>query len=393
MMLAWFLLVQFSLADLQVGHRLYVSYVAFDHSLRVPLVEAAAGAEFRLGILFTVWERLPVLRYFYYWYVVCALPMRLFGLSAKACFNASVFWSGLGLASTIPLFLKYFLGETEHLRRKSVIGIALLTVTGLDLIPYAVHGPAIITCFSPDMEWWDRTRSPPGWARCCGCRIMWRRLRRAWRACSRSPRSMRKLRFAKPSGLLFYPGLAFASAAGLSVYVTFAFAVFAILWALLTLRAEENQDIRCLCRNRRFLAAALLAIPVGLAFQTDAGATGDRVRLFRDSRLSPALELLGKAWIAQLLGCSNLAKLPILLFVYVLEFGFFALIMAAVSAAGLAKSCSAQPAAPHGVDDVRRLPADVERPEIGHVGCQRSGIQGDAGGAVCPADMVGAHCP
>ncbi len=42
MVLAWFLAVQFSLADLQIGHRLYVSFVAFDHSVRLPLVEAAA---------------------------------------------------------------------------------------------------------------------------------------------------------------------------------------------------------------------------------------------------------------------------------------------------------------------------------------------------------------
>ena len=131
MMLAWFLMVQFSLADLQIGHRLYVNYVAYDHSVRVPFVEAAA----RTGVPplnpFYGLGKIPVLRYFYYWYVVCALPMRLFGLSAKACLDASVFWSGLGLASIIPLFLKYVLGETDNLRSKSVIGIALLTVTGL----------------------------------------------------------------------------------------------------------------------------------------------------------------------------------------------------------------------------------------------------------------------
>ena len=154
MMLAWFVVVQLSLADLQIGHRLYVNYVAYDHSVRVPFVEAAA----RTGVPplnpFYGLGEAPVLRYFYYWYVVCALPMRLFGLSAKACLNASVFWSGVGLASIIPLFLKYVLGETENLRKKSVIGIALLTVTGLDILPCAYIGLRFHLWLG-DMEWWD----------------------------------------------------------------------------------------------------------------------------------------------------------------------------------------------------------------------------------------------
>ena len=154
MMLAWFVVVQLSLADLQIGHRLYVSYVAFDHSVRLPLVEAAARTGVPPRNPFYSVGKAPVLRYFYYWYVVCALPIRLFGLSAKGCLNASVFWSGIGLASTIPLFLKYVIGVRENLRNKSVIGIALLTITGLDLIPCAAtvfyyHG------LSADMEWWN----------------------------------------------------------------------------------------------------------------------------------------------------------------------------------------------------------------------------------------------
>ena len=198
MVLAWFLAVQFSLADLQIGHRLYVSFVAFDHSVRLPLVEAAAGGVPPRNPFYGV-GNIPVLRYFYYWYVVCALPMRLAGLGAKGCFSASVFWSGLGLGAIIPLFLKYFLGETEHLRRKSVIGIALLAVTGLDF-SLIVRRYSIFVLCSPIWSGGIQTRSRPGWDRCYGCRITWRRLRPAWLACSRFPPSMRITRCALGRG-------------------------------------------------------------------------------------------------------------------------------------------------------------------------------------------------
>ncbi len=66
MMLAWFLVVQLSLADLQMGHRLYVSLAFFDHSIRVPLVEAAARGGVPPGNPFYGLGKVPVLRYFYY---------------------------------------------------------------------------------------------------------------------------------------------------------------------------------------------------------------------------------------------------------------------------------------------------------------------------------------
>ena len=194
---------------------------SLDHSVRVPFVEAAA----RNGVPplnpFYGLGKVPVLRYFYYWYVVCALPMRLFGLSARGCLNASVFWSGLGLASTVPLFLKYFLGETEHLRRKSIIGIALLTVTGLDLIPVAVNAFQLSCSCSQTWNGGIRIRSHPGWVRCCGCHIMWQSLT----ACMAGLLVFSTIDEDNPLGQRIWAavisGLAFASAAGLSVYVTF----------------------------------------------------------------------------------------------------------------------------------------------------------------------------
>lgn len=329
MMLAWFLVVQCSLADLQIGHRLYVSYVAYDHSVRVPFVEAAA----RNGVPplnpFYGLGKAPVLRYFYYWYVVCALPMRLFGLSAKVCLNASVFWSGLGLASIVPLFLKYCLGETERLRRKSVIGIALLAVTGLDLIPYAVTAASIHT-LPGDMEWWD-TNQVTSWL---GSLLWVPHHVASLTACMVGLLVCTTVTEEDSIGqrvwMAVFAGLAFASAAGLSVYVTFTFAIFAIFWSLQMLFEKKIKTFAT------FAAAGALSLLLSwpylldlLSKRSDAGSiagAGERFAFFAIRDLPVALQFFEKLGMHDPL-LLDLMKLPILLVVYLLEFGFFALIM------------------------------------------------------------------
>jgi len=326
MMLAWFILVQLSLADLQAGHRLYVNYVAYDHSVRVPFVEAAA----RTGVPplnpFYGLGEAPVLRYFYYWYVLCALPMRLFGLSAKACLSASVFWSGVGLASIIPLFLKYVLGETENLRKKSVIGIALLIVTGLDILPCAYIGLRFHLWLG-DMEWWDPNQVS-SWLGS----LLW------------VPHHVASLT-ACMAGLLIISaidessspaqrvwaavisGLAFASAAGLSVYVTFTFAIFAIFWFLQLLVEKKFKTFTTLA------AAGVLSLLLSWPYLTDllskrggAAGTGERFAFFALRDFPAALRIFENMGMNNPV-LLNLLKVPVLLVVYFVEFGFFALVM------------------------------------------------------------------
>jgi len=320
MMLAWFLLVQLSLADLQIGHRLYVNYVAYDHGVRVPLVAAAARGVPPLNPFYGL-GKIPVLRYFYYWYVVCALPMQLFGLSAKACLDASVFWSGLGLAAAIPLFLKYFFGETEHLRKKSVIGIALLAVTGLDLLPYAarVHH---YHAFLPDMEWWDPNQIT-SWL---GSLLWVPHHVASLTACMVGLLVLSTIDEDNPLRQTVWAavlsGIAFASAAGLSVYVTFSFAVFLILLALQTLIQKRIKTFIAYIATGAF--ALLLSFPYLLDLISKQAS--ERFAYFAIRDYPNAIDLLVELGLRNHL-LLEVAKLPILLFVYVLEFGFFALIM------------------------------------------------------------------
>jgi len=327
MSLAWFVVVQFSLADMEIGHRLYVNYVAYDHSVRVPFVEAAARNGVPLLNPFFGLGKAPVLRYYYYWYVVCALPMQLFGLGAKACLNASVFWSGLGVASTIPLFLKYFLRETEHLRRKSVIGIALLTVTGLDLLPYS----AIVMKFHlwpGDMEWWD-SNQVSSWL---GSLLWVPHHVASLTACMVGLLVLstidEQISFRQRAWAMALCGLAFASAVGLSVYVTFTFAVFAIFWALLVLLRREIRTFAT------YIAACALSLLLSGPYLFDllskpesVPGQAHRFVFFAIRDFPLAVEFLRNSGIHNglLLGLLNV---PILVIVYVFEFGFFFLIAA-----------------------------------------------------------------
>ncbi len=327
---ALFFLVQLSLVDLQFGHRLYISYTAYDRSVRVPFVEAAA----RTGVPplnpFYALGQIPPLRYFYYWYVVCALPVRLFGINAKACLNASVFWSGVGLFSIIPLFLKHVLEETENLRRKSLIGIALLAVTGLDLIPYMFLSLAPNAVARADLEWWD-----PNQVTSWMGSLLW------------VPHHVASL-IACMAGLLLFSRIddhnplrqriwlavlaatAFASAAGLSVYVTFTFALFVVYW---TLTALAGRNIKTF-----FTYVATGAITVLLSwpyllelFPRNISASSSlegtpRFAYFglreAPAILDPLLRLHLRSPIM-----IELAKLPGLLVTYFIEFGFFAVVL------------------------------------------------------------------
>ena len=319
MALAWFVLVLFSLADLQVGHRLYISYVAYDHSVRVPFVNAAARMVPPLNPFFGLGEA-PVLRYYYYWYVVCALPVRLFGTSAKASLDASVFWSGLGLASTIPLYLKYFLGEKEHLRRKSLIGIGLLAVTGLDLFPYAIVSH-IVHRLPGDMEWWDPNQIT-SWIGS----LLW------------VPNHVASLT-AGVVGLLVLStiddsqptrqrvwavvisGLAFASAAGLSLYVTLTLAISLFLWSLWVLLQKEIRTFITYVAVGAF--AMLFSWPFLLDLVSPGGSGGtERLASIGFRRFTPLFELFEMYGIHNTL-LLRLLDLPVLVLVYILEFGFF----------------------------------------------------------------------
>jgi hypothetical protein len=318
-MAVWLVLALLSVVDLQWGNRLYPTYAIFDHSVRIPFVQAAA----RTGVPplnpFYGLGKPPVLRYYYYWYVVCALPVRLTGISARASFHASVVWSGFALAAILPLYLKHFLHETEALRRKSLVAISLLLVTGLDLIPYGVLflSKRVVT---GDMEWWDPNQVT-SWL---GSLIWVPHHVAALTACMAGLLVLSALDEQagnrERTWAAVISGAAFASAAGLSIFVTLTFAVFAVLWTIILLVQRRFRDFVTCAAAGAF--SLLLSLPYLLDLRTQSGA-GQRFAVFAFRAFPLALEWL-RQWGVHNAALLDFAKLPIFALVYLLEFGFFA---------------------------------------------------------------------
>jgi hypothetical protein len=316
---AWTLLAIGSLVDVQIGDKLYLPAAAFDQCLRSAFAAAASRTGVPPANPFFYPGHPVTMRYYYYWNVVCALPVRIFGLNARHAELASVVWAGFALAALVPVYLKHFCNETVDLGRKSVIGIALLSVTGLDLIPTIVH---FVTdqSFYPDMEWWDGVQVT-SWAdsmlwvphhvgalvACLvGLVVLW----------SVAPDA----RFSERAKAALIAALAFASAAGLSVYITFTFAIFLITWTIALLRSKAYREVLT------FAAVGALTIVVSLGYLHDLrqpGYTGSFATFYvraLESMDDWADAHIDHEWLQDLF---LVAVLPVY---YTIELGFFALV-------------------------------------------------------------------
>lgn len=244
--IAWTLVVIASLTDIQIGSRLYPSTALWDHAVRIAFLHSAMRTGPPIRNPFSDLGSAPIARYYYFWYVLCSYPARLIHIDLRCVLYGSSVWSGFLLAALIPLYLRDFLGVTENLRRKSVIGISLIAVTGLDIIPtiYEFFRAHTITA---DMEWWDPVQItswtdaliwvPHHVAALVACLIGFLAL---WnvRKVGENPYPKRTRQIL--SGI--FAAFAFAAAAGLSVYVTFAFALFLLVWGLRFLAKRVYQD-------------------------------------------------------------------------------------------------------------------------------------------------------
>ena len=212
---------------------------------------------------------------------------------------ASCVWSGAGLAAVIGLYCRHFLRAPRaggDILRRTWITIALLAVTGMDILPaiaqYLQGQPT-----DPDMEWWS-----PGqvtswldsmlWVphhlaalTCCvfGFLLVWMSWNRGWRE-------------KVLCGVL--AGVGFAASFGLSTYVSVAFGMVMAAWLLLALGWKEGRS-RCPALSVAGLVAVLLLLPY-LRELKEAGPNSDgKTTLFcpvgaADDR-SRSLE--GSAWV------------------------------------------------------------------------------------------------
>jgi hypothetical protein len=319
---AWVCVCLLSLSDLKLGDRLYSSAASYDHCVRVAFVSSAIRRGVPMVNPFYYAGGPATARYYYYWYVVCAVPASLFGLMPRHVLFASSVWSGFAIAAIIPLYFKHLFHDTVALGRKSLLGIALLAVTGLDLLP-------VLVIFlkshrvDPDMDWWG-TFQVTSWidallwvphhvAALVSCLVGFLTLA----ASSADIESKKTL-----IGAAIIAALAFASAAGMSVYVVMVFALFLPIWVvrLLLKRQWTNASL--------YIAAGIAAIVISVPYLRELIGAGTS---YGASGASFALGLRGFSSL-QFLSMQHpinlvVAILMILTF-YGLEFGFYGLIAA-----------------------------------------------------------------
>ena len=322
----WMLIVIASLVDLQFGQKLYVSATLYDQAVRVAFVSSAMRSGPPPVNPFSYLGFAPTARYYYYWYVLCSYPARLAHIGPRYALDASPVWAGFSLAALIPLYLKDFFGVTRNLRRKSVVGFFLLSITGLDLIPtlyLAVHSKVV----HADMEWWDPTQIatwpdsllwvPHHVASIVACFIG---LLALWSV--QKKKDGETASFAARSVACMFAALAFAAAAGLSVYVTFTFAIFLVLWPFRLLYKRSFSDFFL------YLMAGILTYLLSKPYLNDLhspgvvgapGAAGSGFTAFGLRTLPHIFAVRGFAH-------SFFPALLAVLVVYLLEFGFFVIV-------------------------------------------------------------------
>ena len=232
----WFAIAIGSLVNVQYHNRLYLSFTDYDHQTRAAITDAITRGGVRPFNPFYFLGNFSRLRYHYFWFLPCSLVTQMGGplVRSQQAIIASVVWCGWALIALVPLCLRFFFERTgAALRRRSIIGIGLFAVTGLDLIPTGIIFLRANRLF-PDMEWWNEQVTSwfgavlwvphhvGGLVACMAGFLL------AWDASHAESRPQRA------AGIVL-AGAAFATAAGTSIYVTLVFAIFLVQWTSITL--------------------------------------------------------------------------------------------------------------------------------------------------------------
>jgi len=264
LMALWGVAALGSMVDLQIGDKLYPPIVAYDHSVRTALTVAIARHVPPNNPFFA--NAAAPLRYHYLWLLFCSLPMKLFHLSPRYVVYSGVVWCGLGLMCVIALGLKFLVWVQTDIERKTLLGVGLLCVTGLDILP-TLYLRAAGHFWLSDMEWWNEPQIT-SWAGS----LLWvphhvgaliagfvaflllRHQADADRSWATAP--------------VIVAGMAFASAAGMSVYVTFTFVVAVALWLLALIARKDWVEAAM------FVGAGAVALLWALSYLSGLGGPG-----------------------------------------------------------------------------------------------------------------------
>lgn len=329
-------LVMGELVDIQRGDALHLSVTVLDQSYRVAFTDAIA----RTGIppsnpLYHPGAAAP-LRYYYFWYAVCAVCMKLAHVTARQALIASSIWSGIGLLAAIALFARHFLRIGQGLHRFILTAALLLAVTGADILP-TLFNLLASHIFDGDLEWWsiDQVSSwldtilwvPNHLAAMICCVTAFLLL---WRSQEQPAR-----KHLVAAMLLAAAGA--ASSLGLSVYVAAGFALLMLAFAV-RLGSQRQWNFIGLIAGAAF-ASVLLSVPylremAGGHSAVQEGSTASPLHMFQfsvrqmiDPDLVTGLPAFGAIERAHPVLLDQAVRLVLLLPGYALELGFFAAVL------------------------------------------------------------------
>lgn len=326
-----------SLIDIQQGGGLYLSVTTIDQAFRVAFINGIAHTGVPpLNPLYHPGSDAPM-RYYYYWYALCGLCMKVAHVSARQALIASSCWVAIGLVAIISLYARHFFEVRDRLYRFILVAALLLTVTGLDILP-VLYNLIVSHDFSGDLEWWsnDQIASwfdsiawvPNHTASLLSCLaaflLLWRIRDGASRRDAASATAL--------------AGIAAASAFGMSIYVAAGFAMLMAGWAgLLLFRGRGAAFVRRLAAA--VAVATLLLIPYlremlgshsGTQERGSAGASHlfqFSVRKMIDSGLITDLPIFRSVNQSHPILLDQLVRLLLLLPGYALELGIFGLVL------------------------------------------------------------------
>jgi hypothetical protein len=324
----WCVVALFSMIDLQFGQRDYYSITALDFSVRTAFTHSIATAGIPPRNPFYFPGQPQPVRYHYFWLILCAIVERAAGglVGARNAWAGGVFWSGVGLMAAVALALRLLLYRgPETIRRRTLTGIALLAVTGLDILPaivsWILKANGMERAVRASIDWWneqvDGFVSTALWEAhyLAGVVVCITALILLLEGAKQSTWAAR-MRYA------LVAGVALASAMGVAIYVAFVLGAFLGVWIVVSACKRWWADVAsCLVAGATSLVCAIpylltLRAPMG----STASGTGPPLS-FQVRPFSPAIVLLEAARISGWKSVvANLALLPAN---YFLELGFF----------------------------------------------------------------------
>ncbi len=151
----WVIFSIISLVDIQWGMRLYNNVASMDFATRVTVINAIT----RTGVPPVNPSFFPghveyITSLYYFWYIICSIVDQFGGnfVDSRMALIAGDAWCGLVLMALIALYIKLRNGISgEKAWKTAVIGIGLLTISGLDVIPALIN--MIVTRLSYGFMW------------------------------------------------------------------------------------------------------------------------------------------------------------------------------------------------------------------------------------------------